>query len=151
MGLSVADAYAQIKKLENSGQLTLPAVQDTVTMGTIDPAAGTFTWSAPTIVQTTVIPPFPPLKTNTIINETLGVVSTKAVDLLLKFVVIPQRNVIVAEPAARSARVATAALKVGSVGVAGGILGENNGGTTITGFPTVSSAANEITVDAGLV
>jgi hypothetical protein len=175
MGLTVADAYAQIKQLENSGQITLPETQDTVVMGTIDPKAGTFSWSQPTVVQTTVIPPGPGQKTNTIINVTMGVVGTKAVDLLLKFNVIPQQLQIANAPLAMSRETLTklaptaatasaveptkaapaAAANVAeaaAVTITGvGVVGETNGGVTITGFPTVSSAANEITVDAGLV
>jgi hypothetical protein len=177
MGLTVADAYAQIKQLENSGQITLPETQDIVTMGTIDPKAGTFTWSVPTVVQTTVIPPGPEQRTNTIINVTMGVVSTKAVDLLLKFAVIPQPEQLAnAAPFSASVvaptKISTAAAtdvtapakatvanvasvvtptKISTIGVVGRVLGETNGGVTITGFPTVSSAANQITVDAGLV
>ena len=90
MGLSVTDAYNQIKNLENTGKLTLPQPQETITLGTIDPAKGTFDYIVPTIQQTTVIPPMPPGKTNTIINVTVGVVATKAVDLLLKFNVVPK-------------------------------------------------------------
>ncbi len=150
MGLSVADAYGQIKNLENSGLITLPETRDTVVIGTIDPQAGTFTWSVPTVVQTTTVPPGPGQRTNTIINVTVGVVSTKAVDLLLKFAVIPQRAQAVDEPAARVARAAAPASRTASVGDVAGILGETNGGVTITGFPTVSSAPSQITVDAGL-
>ena len=90
MGLSASDAYNQIKNLENGGQLTLPQPQETITLGTIDPAKGTFDFTAPTIQQTTVIPPHPPVRTNTIINVTVGVVATKDVDLLLKFNVVPK-------------------------------------------------------------
>ncbi|MGB7720144.1 MAG: hypothetical protein WBL65_09605 [Bryobacteraceae bacterium] len=148
--MSVADAYAQIKNLENSGQITLPETKDTVVIGTIDPKAGTFTWSVPTLVQTTTLPPGPGQKTNTIINVTVGVVNTKAVDLLLKFAVIPQKAQAVNKQAARAATAAAPASKTASVGDVAGILGETNGGVTITGFPTVSSAPSQITVDAGL-
>lgn len=166
MGLSVADAYAQIKTLENSGQITLPTTLDTVTVGTIDPKAGTFTWSVPTLTRTTVIPPVPPGKTNTIVNQTVGVVATKAVDLRLRFAVIPQRTQLqnapvmarTAVPAGGSGApsaggAAPAALKVNpvNVGAIGGLANETNGGTTIAGFPTVTSAASEIVVDAGLI
>jgi hypothetical protein len=92
MALSIADAYAQIKNLENSGQITLPEPQATVEIGTIDPKAGTFTWSAPTVVQTTTLPPLPGQRTNNITKITVGVVATTAVDLRLKFAVIPQRT-----------------------------------------------------------
>jgi len=150
MGLSVADAYGQIKNLENSGQITLPETKDTVVIGTIDPKAGTFTWSVPILVQTTTVPPGPGQKTNTIINVTVGVVSTKAVDLLLKFAVIPQKAQAVNKQAARVAGSIAPALRTASFGDVAGILGETNGGVTITGFPTVSSAPSHITVDAGL-
>ena len=40
MSLTIADAYARIKNLENAGQITLPEPQDTVEVGTIDPRAG---------------------------------------------------------------------------------------------------------------
>jgi len=149
MGSNVVDAYAQIKNLENTGQITLPEPQDTVEVGTIDPRAGTFTWSVPTIVQTTTVPPVPPQKTNTFINVTVVVVATKAVDLRLKFAVIPQR--LVNHPVAISERITTAAATVTPVGVGDPFAGETNGGVTITEFPTVSSAADQITVDVGLV
>src|SRR6185312_16891409 len=166
MGLSIADAYAQIKTLENNGQITLPTTQDTVTVGTIDPKAGTFTWTVPTLTRTTVIPPVPPGKTNTIINQTVGVVATKAVDLRLRFAVIPIRTQLTNEPvmamapagggtpsAAGGAATARTALKVNpvNIGVIGGLTNESNGGSTISGFPTVASAADQIVVDAGLV
>lgn len=164
MGLSVADAYTQLKHLENANLITLPATLDTVELGTIDPKAGTFTFAVPTVVQTTVIPPNPQIgqKTNTIIHVTVGVVATKAVDLRLKFAVIPQpsqaveslaRTTASATPApAPTVSAATAAkLNVGSTGVVGGVLGESNGGTNIQGFPTVLSQANQIVLDAGLV
>jgi hypothetical protein len=164
MALSVADAYTQLKHLENANLITLPETVDTVEVGTIDPKAGTFTFAVPTVVQTTVIPPNPQIgqKTNTIINVTVGVVATKAVDLRLKFAVIPQpsqlvealdRTVAPATPAPAPATGAAAAAKLnlGSIGVVGGVLGESNGGTTIQGFPTIISQANQIVVDAGLV
>ena len=164
MGLSVADAYAQLKHLENANLITLPETLDTVEVGTIDPKAGTFTFAVPTVIQTTVIPPNPLIgqKTNTIIHVTVGVVATKAVDLRLKFAVIPQpsqaveslaRTAASATPApAPTASAATASkVNVGSSGAVGGVLGENNGGTTIQGFPTVLSQANQIVLDAGLV
>jgi len=203
MGINYTDAYQQIKKLENSGQLTLPEPQETIEIGTIDPAAGTFTWSVPTVVQTIVIPPppdpqpqgtgpslgavdpttpfianidgggntglggdglhyhlptdgIPPI--NQIINLTVGVVATKAVDLRLKFAVIPQHSqpVAVAEavhppPTAGSAPTTTAAVHgAGLAGIDGLLAGDTNGGVTISGYPTVSSQANEITLDIGL-
>jgi hypothetical protein len=89
MSLTVADAYAQIKNLENTGEIIVPEPLDTVVVGTIDPALGTFTWSLPTVVQTLVVPPLGDQKTNTITNLTVGVVATQAVDLRLKFAVIP--------------------------------------------------------------
>jgi hypothetical protein len=122
MGFSAADAYSHIKKLENTGQLTLPETQETVEVGTIDPATGTFTWIVPTVAQTIVTPPpsqpvvqgpgpslgesgvnpggvNPPFHgvegippTNQITEITVGVVATKAVDLRLQFAVIPQRQ-----------------------------------------------------------
>jgi hypothetical protein len=164
MGLSVSDAYNQIKNLENTGQLTLPQPQETVTIGTIDPLKGTFTYVVPTVQQTTVIPPVPPSRTNTIINITLGVVATKAVDVRLKFNVV-------ARPLVNGGRVAvTTSLDVNGNRTNGGGLtavsdaarnavlhnGDLNGlfgppsGVTITGFPTVTSASNEIIVDAGM-
>jgi len=172
MGLTVADAYEQIKTLENNGQIQLPATQDTVEIGTIDPKAGTFTWSAPTVVQTTVLPPPPGGRTNQILNITVGVVATKAVDLFLKFAVIPQRVTTVfgemarsvaatgpaesgptgAGPATAVAAAAGAAAALAPENVVmggGGPIAETNGGTVITGFPTVSSEATEITLDAG--
>jgi hypothetical protein len=187
MPLSLTDAYTQIKNLENSGKLTLPEQQGTVTVGTIDPATGTFTWSVPTVVQTTVVPPIPPEKTNSLVKVTVGVVSTKAVDLLLRFAVVPLKFVVnepvvvtnahlgtitapahaVGKPAAATPAPAHAvgtpaaaapapAHAVGTPAAAApaarilNIVGSSNGGTTITGFPTVESAADHITVDAGL-
>jgi hypothetical protein len=155
MGLTVADAYTQLKHLENANLITLPKTLDTVEVGTIDPKAGTFTFAVPTVVQTTVIPPNPQLgqKTNTIINVTVGMVATKAVDLHLKFAVIPQRSQPVNTMAltAAPAPAASAAANVGSINVGGGVFGETNGGTTIDGFPTLLSQPNQIVLDAGLV
>src|SRR3954471_1741595 len=68
MALDLDGAYAQIKALENTGQIAIPEPRETVPIGIIDPAAGTFSWSVPTIAQTLVIPPHPPVRTNTIIN-----------------------------------------------------------------------------------
>lgn len=147
MGLSIDAAYAQIKALESNEVLRIPRVEETVTVGTIDPAAGTFTWAVPTLVQTLVIPPLPPKRTNTIINTEVGVVTTDAVDLQLRFDVIPQRTTPVVTDRLRS-RTARTARRFPEVG---GVFFETNGGTTITGFPTVESAADHITVDAGLV
>jgi hypothetical protein len=166
MSFTATEAYNQLKNLENSGKITLPEPQDTVTMGTINPKAGTFTWALPTVVQTTVIPPNPQIgqKTNTVLNVTVGVVSTKAVDLRLKFAVVPQpARELSAEQAKALASApqtpavtpaptpAPLAAKIASIGVVDTALGETNGGVTIVGYPTVVSAANEIIVDAGLV
>jgi hypothetical protein len=121
----VDNAYAALKQLENSGQLTFPEPQDTVVVGTVDPSAGTFTWAVPTMVQTMTTPPAPGGKTETVTKLTVGVVATNAVDLLLSFNVAP-------------------ALPVNAPPV------------TITGvdptdvFPTVTSAADQIVLDAGL-
>ena len=163
MGLSVSDAYNQIKNLENGGQLTLPQPQETITLGTIDPAKGTFDFTAPTIQQTTVIPPHPPVRTNTIINVTVGVVATKAVDLLLKFNVVPKPLLTEARVAVTSTAVSgasgtngsgssvasVAARNLGVRGNLGNVFGISSG-VTITGFPTVSSTATEIIVNAGM-
>ena len=143
MALDLDGAYAQIKALENTGQIAIPEPRETVPIGIIDPAAGTFSWSVPTIVQTLVIPPHPPVRTNTIINTTVGVVATTAVDLRLRFAVIPQQRQAVFESrrARRSARADAAA---------GSVISELwNGGVTISGYPTVSGTPNEITVDVG--
>lgn len=179
MALTIADAYAQIKNLENSGQITLPEPKATVELGTVDPKAGTFTWSAPTLVQTTKRPPLPGQITENITNVTVGVVATTAVDLLLKFAVIPQPTqpenslgVLKANVGPSGSPAAAATLNIPAT-VAGSstpapsptrttsaasaaetLLGtattlETNGGVTISGFPTVYSAANEIIVDAG--
>ena len=120
----VDSAYAALKELENSGQLTFPEPQDTVVVGTVDPSAGAFTWAVPTMLQTMTTPPPPGGKTNTVTNLTVGVVATNAVDLLLSFNVAP-------------------ALPV------------NASPVTITCvdpivFPTVTSAADQIVIDAGL-
>jgi hypothetical protein len=151
MSLSFSDAYAQIKTLENTGQITLPKPRETVLVGTIDPKAGTFKWAVPTVDQTTVIPPHPPVRTNTIISHTVGVVATKAVDLQLEFAVIPVKPVNEPVAARRTSRKPVAAARVVPAGIAGGVLGESNGGVKIYGFPTVVSAADHITLDAGLV
>jgi hypothetical protein len=181
MALSAEAAYAQIKTLENTGQLTLPEPRDTVEVGTVDPATGTFTWSVPTLVQTISEPPGPGGRTNTIIELTVGVVSTKAVDLLLKFAIVPQRlenapllaertaaRIAVDRPAQISGEPAGEAKSVDHPAQISGepagearrvvdpvqiseFAGETNGGVTIAGFPTVSSTATEITLDAGLI
>jgi hypothetical protein len=148
MGLDFSAAYQQIKNLENSGKLTLPETQDTQVVGTIDPAAGTFTWSVPTVIQTITLPPPPGQKTNIITNITVGIVNTKAVDFLLKFAVIPQKAKAVAH-ALDTSKTSSNVKKVIGVGIESA-LGETNGGVTITGFPTVSSLPTAITVDAGL-
>jgi hypothetical protein len=169
MGLTVADAYSQIKTLENSGQIVVPEPIGTVDVGVIDPAKGTYTWSVPTVVQTLVIPPVGDQKTNTIVNLTVGIVATQAVDLRLRFPVIPLPPV--AEPALAPA---VGAMPMAHSAVAGGAsagsapasaapaafakvhLGDgavhlgSNGGVTIDGFPTVVSVSDEIVLDAGL-
>ncbi len=162
MGLSISDAYDQIKNLENTGQLTLPQPQETVTIGTIDPAKGTFVFSVPVIQQTTVIPPHPPAKTNTIINVDVGVVTTKAVDLLLKFNVVPQRLVATTGVAVTRSTTNGNGSNGNGTSAASGVarnvhLPENLGGlfgiptnVTITGFPTVSTTSDAIVVNAGL-
>ena len=150
MGLSVADAYGQIKDLENTAQITLPQTQETVQVGTIDPKLGTFTWSVPTVVQTTTLPPSPGQKTNTITNITVGVISTKAVDLLLQLAVIPQPFQIASGPVVTSTNVAVSTPKAAAIGVESGVVEGTNGGVIITGLPTILSTANQITVDAGL-
>ena len=145
MALDVDAAYAQIKALENAGQIAIPEPRETVQIGIIDPAAGTFAWSVPTIVQTIVIPPSPPItKTNTFINITVGVVATAAVDLQLQFAVIPQQRQAVFE--ARLARQARRGARVDPSSMISELW---NGGVTITGYPTVSADANEITIDVG--
>lgn len=159
MGLSVSDAYTQIKNLENTGKITLPEPQETVVIGTIDPTLGTFTYSTPTIEQTTVLPPPPGGKKNTILNVNVGVVSTKAVDLRLQFNVVPRKLVnapvtVVTEPVQKNGAKAAAAGTVvkGGGGILtgiGGVFGGNSG-VTITGFPTLSSTATSIVVDAGV-
>ena len=89
MSYTIEQAYAQIKQLENSGQFTLPETQDTIDVGTIDASTGGFTWSVPTVQQTTVlnVPPSAPAKPNAVITTTVGVVKTSAVDLRLRFTV----------------------------------------------------------------
>jgi hypothetical protein len=141
MSLTVDQAYAQIKNLENTGQLTLPEPRDTVSVGSIDFATGAFTWNVPTFVKTLVIPPHPPVtKTNTIIDTTVGLVTTSAVDLILKFVLknVPQRVV----ATARTVNVVTGGL--------GNITFSPPSGITIQGFPTTLNISGEIRVDAGL-
>ncbi|HVX30563.1 MAG TPA: hypothetical protein VHA53_08805, partial [Nitrolancea sp.] len=200
MGISYTDAYQQLKTLENAGQFTLPETQETIEIGTIDPAAGTFTWSVPTVVQTITIPPVtdppvqepgpslddvdptqpfafidrgnetglggngqhhhlppdgPPSKPQ-VFNLTVGVVATKAVDLRIRFAVVPQPYhpvavADVAHPATGSGAATTTAATVSApAGVGGLSTGYTNGGVTIDGYPTVSSEANEITIDIGL-
>ncbi|HXK02177.1 MAG TPA: hypothetical protein VMS37_07225 [Verrucomicrobiae bacterium] len=141
MSLTVEQAYAQIKQLENTGQLSLPQPKDTVDVGTIDVSTGAFTWNVPTFTQTTVIPPRPPQRTNTIINVTVGLVATKAVDLILRFDV---KGVQVQKTGA--ATPATAA----GVGLPGNTVFGLPSGITISGFPTLVNNAREILLDAGL-
>jgi hypothetical protein len=144
MAFDADAAYAQIKQLENSGQIALPVVQETVEIGIVDPKEGTFGWTVPTLVQTLLVPPHGEVRTNTYINTTVGVLATKAVDLRLKFGVIPQSR----RPVVEERRVARAAARA-PVGGAVGPLTEWNGGVTISGYPTVSSTADEITIDVG--
>lgn len=166
MALSVEGAYAQIKALEDNGVLALPEPQDTVTIGVVDPAAGTFTWSVPTEVQTVVFPPTPPRKTNDILSVDVGVVRTAAVDLRLRFDVIAQpgrvsfetrqavrmRDTATPNPPTASVVSARTLPFAGTLPIVGsGLFGETNGGVTIGGFALVESAADHITVDAGLV
>jgi len=89
MSYTVDQAYAEIKKLENSGQFVLPEPQATVDIGTIDAATGGFAWSVPTVQQTTVLTTLPgkPNNPNIVITRTVGVVNCSAVDLLLRFTV----------------------------------------------------------------
>ena len=84
---NLQSAYQQIKNLENTGQITLPEPQATVTIGSINASTGKFEWSVKTFTQTTLIPPAPgALKpTNTVISTTVGLVQTNAVDLRLQF------------------------------------------------------------------
>lgn len=145
MAFDLDGLYAQLKELENSGLLTVPQVQETVEVGLIDPKEGTFGWTVPTLDQEQVVPPNPAIgqKTNQFINWTVGVVATQAVDLRLKFGVIPQPRRPVVEGRAAEARV-----RVPGGGVVSPI-SEWNGGVTISGYPTVSSTADEITIDVG--
>ena len=140
MAFDLDGLYSQLKELENSDLLAVPQVQDTVEVGVIDPKTGSFTWRVPTLDQQQVIPPNPAIgqKTNQFVNWTVGVVATQAVDLRLKFGVVPQPR----QPVVETARVA---------GVGGVVspLSEWNGGVTVSGYPTVSSTADEITIDVG--
>jgi hypothetical protein len=144
---NVQDAYQQIKNLENTGQITLPEPQATVTVGSINASTGKFDWSVRTFTQSTLIPPAPgALKpTNTVIKTTVGLVQTNAVDLRLQFhVESPIAN---APPLAATLAghgLAEEPLKLETAAFAGTASGE-----TIAGFPTVSSTATEITLDAG--
>jgi hypothetical protein len=194
MGVDFAHAYDQIKNLENTSQLTLPETVEAVEVGTIDPAAGTFEWTVPTVTQTVLplsdpplpgsgpqlgdvdpttpfiariggggsigMPPLgtalPPLPPATPISITVGVVATKAVDLRLKFAVVPIRpqvevmEAVTGGPAPLLTVPNAARAELIRAG-AGPLIQGSNGGVTISGFPTVSSMADEITIDAGLV
>ena len=88
MSYTIEQAYGQIKQLETSGQFTLPEPQETVDVGTIEVSIGGFTWSVPTVQQTTVLTQTPvgQAKPNTVINTTVGDVKTSVVDLLLRLV-----------------------------------------------------------------
>ncbi|HEY4076052.1 MAG TPA: hypothetical protein VGM26_03890 [Rhizomicrobium sp.] len=124
-------AYAQLKLLEAGGHIQIPEVVETLPIGTIDPAAGTFTFSVPKIAQT-----FTTMNnrvgTPTHVTTTdVAVIWTTAATLRLRFKVIPQQR----EATARGGDVA--------------IDGTWNGGVTIDGYPTVSSTAREIVVDVG--
>lgn len=145
MAYDLDGLYAQLKELENSALITVPEVQETVEVGLIDPKEGTFGWTVPTLDQEQVIPPNPRIgqKTNEFINWTVGVVATQAVDLRLKFGIIPQSRRPVAE-----ARIAGAAARLPGGRVVSPIT-QWNGGVTISGYPTVSSTADEITIDVG--
>jgi hypothetical protein len=141
MEYTLDQAYAQLKQLENDGLIAVPATQETVEVGIIDPKAGTFGCAVPTVVQT-LRPPPPPgsNKPSLPIYLTVAVVATDAVDLRLKFAVVPQRR----QPVATARRMVAR--------VVGGIVDdpfEWNGGVTISGFPTVSSRADEIVIDLG--
>ncbi len=57
MSLTPEQAYAAIKNLENSGQLTLPQPQETIELGTIDATTGQFTYAVETVTQTYIQPP----------------------------------------------------------------------------------------------
>ena len=135
MAFTTEQGYSQIKNPENSRQLNLPKPREVVTVGTVDASMGTFTWSVPTFVQTTVIPPLPPEKKNTIINNTCGLVTTTAVDLALRFAVkrVPLKN--------------RATARAGDVPVG---QGGPPSGVKISLFPTIVDVSREIELDAGL-
>ena len=143
MAFDVEAAYAQLKKLESSSLIDVPETQETIEVGVIDPKQGTFDWAVPTVTQTIrVAPPPGTHKPQPPIELIVGVVSTKAVDLRLRFAVVPLRR----RPVATQLRTV--------VSLSGGVVGdpfEWNGGVTVSGFPTVSSTANEITIDLGHV
>jgi hypothetical protein len=148
MSTSAEAAYAAIKNLENTGQITLPEPQATVTVGSINPSTGAFTWSVPTLVQTTTIAPLPQSgqKTNTILNRTAGVVRTNAVDLILKFT-LESLQPVLADPWIKTV-VSPAAMQASHLQPIG--FHGSSPAVTITGFPTISSSGGEILVDAGL-
>ena len=134
MPQDLSTAYVQLKILEDAGHIQIPEPVETKTIGTIDPAAGTFTFGVPVIPQTSSLPPVggSPSTTNSISTTNVGYVTTTAAKLLLRFKVIPQQ---------RSATTRGA----GDVAV-----GDTwNGGVTIDHYPTVSSTADEIVLDIG--
>src|ERR1051325_3800301 len=85
MMFSPQQAYQRIKQLEADGTLPLPKPQGTVTLGTLNASTRKFTFSVPTTTQTEIIPPDAggPNKP-TKISTTVGLVLTKAVDLVLR-------------------------------------------------------------------
>jgi hypothetical protein len=88
--------------------------------------------------------PNPPLtRTNTIINVVVGLVATKAVDLILRF------DVKGVHPKALAAAL-DATPRVGGVTGVGGSIFDPPSGVTISGFPTILNTSTEILVDAGL-
>ena len=144
----VQAAYQQIKNLENTGQITLPEPQATVTVGSINASTGKFEWSVKTFTQTTSIPPPPgALKpVNTVIDTTVGLVQTNAVDLRLQFhIEDPIANVPPLAPAPIGHGITEAPLKEAMAATLAG----TGSGVTIAGFPMVSSTATEIILDAG--
>ncbi len=143
MSSSAEQAYAQIKNLENTGRLNLPQPQASVTVGTINALTGKFEWAVPTIDQTTSIPPPPgALKpVNTITNTTVGVVQTNAVDLLLRIMVSGEPKLPLGVAVAGRAEQILSDVKVAATQSASPVI--------VEGFPTVSSSASEIVVNAG--
>src|SRR5689334_24391214 len=133
MSLTVEQAYTQLKTLENTGQLKLPQPKEIVNVGSIDISTGVFTWKVPTFVKTLVIPPHPPVKTNTIINTTVGLVATKAVDLVLRFEV-------------KGVQPANTALAAGPIQHVGSTVFDVPSGIKIIGFPTIVDTSREIEV-----